>query len=147
MTTTTGCPTMTTTTPNADAAAVAVDWLPINPDIVPLQGWHAINPDVGGRHSYLIEYYKACRAGAILVGRELQTTLEGLIQDILYRSDKYRFDLAPAHKRINFIEKEVKHFEAPFAGKPFKLALCQKAIAEAIFGFYRSEERRVGKEC
>ena len=108
----------------------------LNPNIVPLQGWHAINPDVGGRHSYLIEYYKACRAGAILVGRELQTTLEGLIQDILYRSDKYRFDLAPAHKRINFIEKEVKHFEAPFAGKPFKLALCQKAIAEAIFGFY-----------
>ena len=50
---------MTTTTTNSDAAAVAVDWLPINPNIVPLQGWQAINPDVGGRHSYLIEYYKA----------------------------------------------------------------------------------------
>lgn len=136
MTTTTVCPTMTTTTINADAAAGAVDWLPINPNITPLTGWQALNPDVGGRHSYLIEYYKACRAGEILVGRELQTTLEGLIQDILYRSDVYRFDLAPAHKRINFIEKEVKHFEAPFAGKPFILALCQKAIAEAIFGFY-----------
>ena len=65
-----------------------------------------------------------------------KTTLESLIQDIFYRSDVYRFTLDAAHKRINFSKKEVKHFESPFAGKPFILTLCQKAIAEAIFGFY-----------
>lgn len=123
-----------TNTNNTDAAAV--DWLPINPDIISLTGWEALSDDVGGRHSYFIEYYKACRRGDILVGHELQTTLEMLMQDILHNSDVYRFTLDEAHKRIHFIEHEIKHFEAPFAGKPFMLALCQKAIAEAIFGFY-----------
>lgn len=123
-----------TNTNNADAAAV--DWLPINPDIIPLTGWEALSDGVDGRHSYFIEYYKACRRGDILVGHELQTTLEMLMQDILRNGDVYRFTLDEAHKRIDFIEHEIKHFEAPFAGKPFILALCQKAIAEAIFGFY-----------
>ena len=59
-----------------------------------------------------------------------------MIQDIFCRSDVYRFDLTEAHKRIKFIETEIKHFESPFAGKPFILAINQKAIAEAIFGFY-----------
>lgn len=84
----------------------------------------------------MIEYYKRCRAGEIIIGRELKTTLESLIQDVFCRSDVYRFDLTEAHKRIKFIETEIKHFESPFAGKPFILAINQKAIAEAIFGFY-----------
>lgn len=84
----------------------------------------------------MIEYYKRCRSGEIVIGRELKTTLENLIQDIFCRSDVYRFDLEAAHKRIKFIETEIKHFESPFASKPFILTLNQKAITEAIFGFY-----------
>ena len=116
--------------------ADAATWELVNPVITPLAGWQALNEDVGGRHSWLIEYYKRCRAGEIIIGRELKTTLESLIQDIFCRSDVYRFDLTEAHKRIKFIETEIKHFESPFAGKPFILAINQKAIAEAIFGFY-----------
>ena len=114
----------------------AATWELVNPDITPLAGWQVLNEDAGGRHSWLIEYYKRCRAGEIIIGRELKTTLESLIQDIFCRSDVYRFDLTEAHKRIKFIETEIKHFESPFAGKPFILAINQKAIAEAIFGFY-----------
>ena len=114
----------------------AATWELVNPDITPLAGWQVLNEDVGGRHSWLIEYYKRCRAGEIIIGRELKTTLESLIQDIFCRSDVYRFDLTEAHKRIKFIETEIKHFESPLAGKPFILAINQKAIAEAIFGFY-----------
>lgn len=114
----------------------SAEWVLANPDIAPLSGWQLLNEEVDGRHSFLIEYYKRCRSGEIVIGRELKTTLEGLMQDIIYRGDVYRFTLSAAHKRINFIEKEVKHFESPFAGKPFILSLCQKAIAEAIFGFY-----------
>lgn len=112
------------------------EWKLINPDLVPMTGWELLADDVGGRHSFLIEYYKECRRGNIIIGRELKTTLEGLIQDIFYHSEEIRFDLQEAHKRIDFIEKEIKLFESPFAGKPFILALCQKAIAEAVFGFY-----------
>ncbi len=118
-----------------DAASVA-EWELVNHDIAPLTGWQLLNEDVGGRHSWLIEYYKRCRSGEIVIGRELKTTLENLIQDIFCRSGVYRFDLEAAHKRIKFIETEIKHFESPFAGKPFILTLNQKAITEAIFGFY-----------
>lgn len=116
----------------------------INPDIVPISGWQVLNDEVEGRHSYLIEYYKRCRSGDIIIGRELKTQLEMLIQDIVYRADTYRFTLEGAHKRIAFIEREVKHFESPFAGKPFILTLNQKAIAEAIFGFFVFDEELLG---
>ena len=129
-----------TTTNNTTAAA----WDLVNPDIVPIEGWHVINDDFGGRHSYLIEYYKRCRSGEITIGRELKTQLEMCIQDILSPSDTYRFELEGAHKRIQFIEREIKHFESPFAGKPFILTLNQKAIAEAIFGFYFFDDELLG---
>lgn len=126
----------TTTIINPADAATSEDWELVNPDIIPLTNWQVLNEDVGGEHSFLIEYYKRCRSGEIIIGRELKTTLENLIQDIFCRSDVYRFKLKAAHRRIRFIEKEIKHFESPFAGKPFILALNQKAITEAIFGFY-----------
>lgn len=127
--------TTTSTNTNNCGLPPAAEWVLVNPDIVPIDGWQAINDDIGGGHSFLIEYYKRCRSGEIIIGRELKTQLEMLLQDILYRGDIYHFTLAAAHKRIDFIESEIKHFESPFAGKPFILTLCQKAIAEAIFGF------------
>lgn len=128
---------MTTITINStEAATTPAEWVLDNPDIIPLQGWQTLNEEVDDKHSFLIEYYKRCRSGEIIIGRELKTTLEMLIQDIFCGDDKYRFTLKAAHRRIAFIEKEVKLFESPFAGKPFILALCQKAFAEAVFGFY-----------
>ena len=128
--------TTTTTTINTAAEYPPVDWIVVNPNIEPLTGWQMLNDNVDGEHSFLIEYYKRCRSGEILIGRELKTTLEMLIQDIFCSDGKYRFKLKAAHRRINFIEKEVKHFQAPFAGKPFIMALFQKAFTEAVFGFY-----------
>lgn len=122
----------------------AAEWLLVNPDIVPITGWQVLNETVGGRHSYLIEYYKACRAGDIVIGRELKTELESLMQDIFYHGDVYHFELEGAHKRIDFIEREIKHFESPFAGKPFILTLNQKAVAEAVFGFYVFDDELLG---
>lgn len=98
-----------------------------------MQGWELLSDYVGGAHSYLIEYYKACKRGDKIIGRELMTTLDGLIADI--QRPEYRFTLARPHKRIKFIETQIKHFESPFAGQPFILTIEQKAIAEAVFGF------------
>ena len=128
--------TTTTTINNTEAATpTPAEWTLVNPDIDPLTGWQALSDDIGGKHSFLIEYYKRCRSGEIIIGRELKTTLEMLIQDIFCGGGKYRFTLDAAHRRIDFIENEIKHFQAPFAGKPFIMALCQKAFTEAIFGF------------
>lgn len=119
-------------------------WNLVNPNIVPIEGWQVLNEDINGRHSCLIEYYKQCRSGDIIIGRELKTQLEMLLQNIYYHKDEYKFDLEQAHKRIKFIENEVKHFESPFAGKPFILELNQKAIVEAVFGFYVFDSELLG---
>ena len=110
-------------------------WLPVDETLTPIEGWETLSEAIGGVHSWLIEYYKRCRRGEIRVGRELATTLERCVQDILFHWDTYPMQLSPAHVRITFIERELKHFESPFAGKPFLLSLNQKAIAEALFGF------------
>lgn len=120
------------------------NWSLINPDIVPITGWQALNEDVDGKHSYLIEYYKRCRSGDIIIGRDLKTMLEILMQQIFNSDTPYRFNLDAAHKRINFIETQIKHFESPFAGKPFILEINQKAITEAIFGFYIFDTELLG---
>jgi phage terminase large subunit-like protein len=91
-------------------------------------------------HSYLIEYYEKCKAGKILIGKELMTMLEILMADM--EDPAYRFDPAEAHKRITFIEKECKHSISPFAGHPFLLEINQKALREAIYGFYMNIEGR-----
>lgn len=91
---------------------------------------------------YLTEYMAKCKSGEILIGNELMLMLDILRQylnrpDILYDSLKseIEFKTEDAHKRIKFIEKECKHFEAPFAGKPFILTLRQKAFIESFYSF------------
>ncbi len=84
--------------------------------------------------SYLLEYYSKIKSSEIIVGKELLMQLEMLMKDM--KDDKYKFDLTEAHKRIKFIEAECKHSISPFAGKPFKLELWQKAHIEACYGFY-----------
>ena len=91
-------------------------------------------------HSYLIEYYEKCKAGKILIGKELMTMLEILMADM--EDPAYRFDPAEAHKRITFIEKECKHRISPYAGNPILLEITKKALMEAIYGFYMNIEGR-----
>ena len=98
-----------------------------------MQGWQLLNEEINGEHSWLFEYYKKCKSGIIIIGMELMTALDMYIEDI--HSPEFRFCLSKPHKRIKFIETKLKHFEAPFAGKPFILTIEQKAIAEAVFGF------------
>nr|WP_236907215.1 terminase TerL endonuclease subunit [Clostridium perfringens] len=47
--------------------------------------------------------------------------------------NKIKIEFEDSEKRINFIQNECKHFEAPHAGKPFILEIWQKAFVEAIF--------------
>jgi phage terminase large subunit-like protein len=89
-------------------------------------------------NSYLIEYYEKCKSGEIIVGKELMSQLDMLIDDM--NNPMFKFEQAEAHKRIKFIENECKHSISPYAGKPFILQLHQKAMREAIFGFYMEIE-------
>lgn len=101
---------------------------------------------------YLTEYMAKCKTGEILIGRELMQMLDILKgylirPDALYDSIKseIEFKTEDAHKRIRFIEKECKHFEAPFAGKPFLLTLRQAAFIESFYSFKIYDEE-VGRQ-
>lgn len=84
--------------------------------------------------THLVEYYNKCKAREIIIGRELMTALEILVENDLH-DPEYRYDTKEAHKRIHFIETECKHSKSPFAGKPFILELWQKAYLEAKYSF------------
>lgn len=86
------------------------------------------------KSSFLIEYYNKCKSGEIIIGKELMAQLEMLMEDL--NNPFYNFNTKEAHKRITFIEKECKHSISPFAGLPFKFELWQKALMEALYGFY-----------
>jgi phage terminase large subunit-like protein len=86
-----------------------------------------------GTHSYLLEYIRKCKSGEIIIGQELMQMLDVLLTH--FENPDIKVDFEDGHKRINFIEKECKHFEAPFAGKPFLLMLFQKAFIEATYMF------------
>lgn len=85
------------------------------------------------QQSYLLQYISKCKAGEIIIGQELMTQLDMLLEH--FENDNLKIDFKDAHQRIKFIETQCKHFEAPFAGKPFILALFQKAFIEAIYIF------------
>lgn len=88
--------------------------------------------------SYLLEYIEKCKSGEILIGHELMQMFDILLP--YFENEEIRFETADAHKRIKFIEKECKHYEAPFAGKPFILTLRQKAFTEALYSFKTFDE-------
>ena len=70
---------------------------------------------------YLKEYYEECKSGNIVVGQELMTELDRLIDDL--ESDRYRYETDEAHLRIDFMENLCLQSKNPFYMKPLKLML------------------------
>ena len=83
--------------------------------------------------SYIQEYWDKIQSGEITTGYFVKLQLQKLINEL--NDDAIKKDFTAANKRIKFIECECRHAQAPFAGKPFKLELFQKAIIEAIYAF------------
>ena len=81
--------------------------------------------------SWIHIYWQKICAGEILVCRRIKQTVQRLLAD--FESPGVFIDLADSDKRIRFIQNECKLYEAPFAGKPFRLELFQKAIIESIY--------------
>lgn len=83
--------------------------------------------------SFLLEYIEKCKSGKIIIGKELMMMLDILLGH--FENPEIKIDFTESNKRIKFIENECKHYQAPFAGKPFILTLRQKAFIEAFYSF------------
>lgn len=88
--------------------------------------------------SYILEYNNKIKTGEIIVGVYIKLMLEILVG--YFTDDNIIINFTDAEKRINFIENECVHVQAPFAGKPFKLELFQKVIVEALYSFFIYDE-------
>lgn len=103
-----------------------------------------LNNDEIIKRSNIITYINKIESGEIIVGEELLITLERLkneIADPIYQKIKnIKIDFDDSEKRIRFIETKCKHFEAPYAGKPFLLEIWQKSLVEAIFAIKMYDE-------
>lgn len=90
----------------------------------------------------LTEYMSKCKSGEIIIGNELMMMLDILKGYLISPNSLFdtfhseiKFDTSESDIRIKFIENECKHYEAPFAGKPFILTLRQKAFIESFYSF------------
>ena len=90
------------------------------------------------QESWLLEYIDKCKSKEIIIGKELMMMLDILLSH--FDNSDLKFDTSESDIRIKFIEKECKHYEAPFAGKPFILTLRQKAFIEAFYSFKMFDE-------
>ena len=96
-------------------------------DVHPGSYWSADN-------SYLIEYRERIQAGEIIVGVELRTELDNLIDDLKHNDDYY-YDTTDSRIRIDFMENCVRLTKSPFYNQPMQLILWQKAFIETLYSF------------
>ncbi len=85
-----------------------------------MQMYDIENCTINGKHSYFLEYYnKAVNKTeySVIIGQELLQCLKNCICDL--ENNRYFYDMKKAHKRIDFIQKFVKHTKSPFHNKPF----------------------------
>ena len=85
----------------------------------------------GLNSSYIRAYWDDIQNGRAIVGHYVRQQMKMLLADL--ENPQLKIDFDDSEKRIRFIERECRHSEAPFAGKPFLLMPWQKAIIEAIF--------------
>lgn len=90
-------------------------------------------------NGFLEEYAEKCFSGEIVVGDELKTELQQLLEDM--ESDEYIYDTFEADKRIDFIEHCIRLTKSPFYGMPMILLLFQKAFISALYGFKLSDTK------
>ncbi len=93
----------------------------------------------------LLRYKAEIDCGNILVGQELYTELENLVDDLLH-NDEYFYDTAAAQLRMDFMQGCIRLTKSPFYNMPMVLMLWQKAFIEVLYSFKMAREWRDNKK-
>lgn len=86
-----------------------------------------------------IEYHNKIESGEIVVSRKVARVYQELVRKITDQECKYYYSPKKANHVIEFVENYCKHSKSPWAGKPVKLELWQKALIAATFGMLDKE--------
>lgn len=90
--------------------------------------------------SYLEDYATPILDGKVVACKKIRQEYERLMDD-LHNPGQWHFDEDKAERPIEFIESFCKQSQGA-TGKPIKLALFQKALLEAAFGFVDDNDLR-----
>ena len=91
-----------------------------------------------------VDYVKGVLDGSIIAGEYIKLACQRVL-DFDDNPDMY-FDYLDVDRRVNFIYK-LKHTEAPWTDKPFKLLSWQLFIISQIYGWkWKSNDRRVTRK-
>ena len=95
--------------------------------------------------NYIREYYELIKSGELVTSKKIKKVFDIIIND-LDNPKEYHFDIDRANRPIEFIEKFCYQSKGQWIGKPIKLALFQKAITQAVFGFVDKDGVRKYRE-
>lgn len=85
------------------------------------------------KDTYLWQYYEQINKGNIVVGIELYTELQKLVND--FNNPKYYYDTTDAWFKMDFMENCIRLTKSPFYNQPMKLMLWQKAFIEVMYSY------------
>jgi len=89
------------------------------------------------------EYAKGVLEGKKVVGQFIYQAAQRFL-DLLDREDVF-YDIVEAERVVTWFEKNLKHWEGKWRGKPFILEDWQKFILQQIFGLKRDGRRLITK--
>ena len=90
-------------------------------------------------NGFLESYHRDCLSGQIIIGEELKTLLNRLMEDL--ESPDWLYDTTEADRRMDFMERCIRLTKSPFYGKPMVLMPWQKAFISALYGFYTLDNK------
>lgn len=88
---------------------------------------------------YVTAYWQAIEAGEVTVCKKTRTIYEHLAKEIEADTGRWAFSESKANAPIQFAERFCIQSKGPWAGKPMRLELWQKAFVSALFGFVDRE--------
>ena len=90
-------------------------------------------------NGHLEHYRQMIRDGEIIVGVEMLTELDNLLEDL--EKEEYRYDTSKADIMIDFMENCIRLTKSPFYNQKMRLMEWQKAWITALYSFkiYDSE--------
>lgn len=89
----------------------------------------------------ILEYWQLIEAGKVVVSDKVRRAYRKLTFDLFNKDSEWEYSEARANHAIEFVERYCRHSKGKWGGRPFVMALWQKAMTAALFGFVHKIDR------
>lgn len=89
----------------------------------------------------ILEYWQQIESGKVIVSDKVRRVYRKLVFDLFNTDSEWEYSEARANHAIEFVERYCRHSKGKWGGRPFVMALWQKAMTAALFGFVHKIDR------